>query len=247
MADVTIAATGTTSAPLSYTVAGAQEIIIRSLFASFDGTGAAGAFLPCVQVVSPAGQVVIEAITDASVAAGSSADVTFAPFLRSVTSTTPPPSGSTLPFCFASDNHSTLPLGTTHFSFSDDFQTNDATTYDTIVSGGLTLVRIKVTGFYVITCQTTAIQAHGTTGPLTSGWAFSPAGHFTGYEYEFGTPMGIQVDDGSENNWLISSQQLLDVISTANVALSRFVDNGASGAIGTQNTDIFVERISDSI
>ena len=82
MADVTIAATGSTSAPLSYTVAGAQEIIIRSLFASFDGTGAAGAFLPCVQVVSPAGQVVIEAITDASVAAGSSADVTFAPFLR---------------------------------------------------------------------------------------------------------------------------------------------------------------------
>lgn len=82
MADVTIAATGSTSAPLSYTVAGAQEIIIRSLFASFDGTGAAGAFLPCVQVVSPAGQVVIEAITDASVAAGSSADVTFAPFLK---------------------------------------------------------------------------------------------------------------------------------------------------------------------
>jgi hypothetical protein len=85
VADTQIVAGGVVAAPLAYTIPGSQEIIIKSLFASFDGTGAAGAFLPTVRIVAPGGKVVGEYITDASVSAGSSAEVSFAPFLRSGT------------------------------------------------------------------------------------------------------------------------------------------------------------------
>jgi hypothetical protein len=67
---------------LSYTVPGQQEIILKSLFANFDGSGAAAAFLPCIRILAPGGGVVAEYITDTPVAAGASAEVTFAPFLR---------------------------------------------------------------------------------------------------------------------------------------------------------------------
>ena len=83
MADAQIRGLGTSSAPLTYTVPGAQEIILKNLFATFDGSGAAGSLLPCIRIVAPGGGVVGEYITDAAVAAGASAEVTFAPFLRS--------------------------------------------------------------------------------------------------------------------------------------------------------------------
>lgn len=82
MADSQIRGLGESSAPLSYTVPGAQEIVLKSLFASFDGTAAAAAWYPCVRITAPGGGVVGEYITQAAVAAGSSADVSFAPFLR---------------------------------------------------------------------------------------------------------------------------------------------------------------------
>jgi hypothetical protein len=82
VADTQIRGLGTSPAPLSYVVPGSQEIVLVSLFAEFDGTGAAGSFLPCVRIVAPGGGVVGEYITDSAVAAGSSAEVTFAPFLR---------------------------------------------------------------------------------------------------------------------------------------------------------------------
>jgi hypothetical protein len=86
VADTQIRGLGTGSAPLSYTVPGSQEIVLKSLFASFDGSGAGGAFLPCVRIVAPGGGVVAEYIADSAVAAGSSAEVTFAPFLRGAAS-----------------------------------------------------------------------------------------------------------------------------------------------------------------
>lgn len=92
MADAQILATQVSAAPLVYTIPGGQEIILKALFASFDGTGAAGAFLPCVRILSDAGKVVGEYVTDSTVAAGSSADVSFAPFLRNAGGATPTPS-----------------------------------------------------------------------------------------------------------------------------------------------------------
>jgi hypothetical protein len=54
----------------------------KVIFANFDGTLAAGAFLPSLQVVSDSGHVVFEVPVSTAVAAGGSASVTWAPFLR---------------------------------------------------------------------------------------------------------------------------------------------------------------------
>jgi hypothetical protein len=89
VADTQIRGLGTGSAPLSYTVPGAQEIILKSLFASFNGAAASGSFLPCVRIVAPGGGVVAEYVTDNPIAAGGSAEVSFAPFLRTQRSSPP--------------------------------------------------------------------------------------------------------------------------------------------------------------
>lgn len=83
MPDVQVLATGTLDAPLDYLVKDAQEIIPRACFAHFDGTGAAGAFLPTLQIISDSGHTIAEIPMDSSVAAGSSVEATWGPFLRS--------------------------------------------------------------------------------------------------------------------------------------------------------------------
>jgi hypothetical protein len=75
-----IAALGTGSAPLSYTVSGDQVFTLVGVRATFDGT-AASAFLPCVRILSSAGHVLHQTI-GTSVAAGASADVSFFPWSR---------------------------------------------------------------------------------------------------------------------------------------------------------------------
>jgi hypothetical protein len=72
------------AAPQSYTVPNATEIIPLCIRAVFNGTGAAGAFLPTVEIVSDGGVVIGTFPTDTAVAAGGSAEVTFAPFLRNL-------------------------------------------------------------------------------------------------------------------------------------------------------------------
>jgi hypothetical protein len=83
VADIQILAGGVVTAPLAYVIPGRQEIVVKALFAAFDGTNASGSFLPCVRILSPAGKVVGEYITDSGVAPGASAEVSWAPFLRS--------------------------------------------------------------------------------------------------------------------------------------------------------------------
>ncbi len=70
-------------APLDYVVPNAQALELLCANAVFDGSGAAAAFLPALVIISDSGHVVSRTITAASVAAGGSAEVTFAPFLRS--------------------------------------------------------------------------------------------------------------------------------------------------------------------
>ena len=60
MADATIPilGLGTSSVPQDYTVKGGQVLGLSAVRAQFDGSGAAGAFLPCVQILSAAGNVI---------------------------------------------------------------------------------------------------------------------------------------------------------------------------------------------
>ena len=82
--DVLVTVPGTSAAPLAYSIAPGQEIVLKAGFAAFDGSAAGNAFLPCLRILDSSGEVVGQYITDSTVAAGSSADVSFAPFLSSL-------------------------------------------------------------------------------------------------------------------------------------------------------------------
>lgn len=86
MADVSIRATAITSAPMDYKVPGSQEIAPKSVTASMDGTGAASAWFPCLQLLDPAGNVMFSAIAQQSVAAGGLADISWFPHVGGATS-----------------------------------------------------------------------------------------------------------------------------------------------------------------
>ncbi len=79
MADISILDPSVKAAPKSYLITGSQEIVLKGVTASFDGTGAGGSFIPAVQVVDPSGFVVGTYTLGVTLAAGASADVSWFP------------------------------------------------------------------------------------------------------------------------------------------------------------------------
>lgn len=77
---------GQSSAPFTYTIPASTSFGLIAVRATFDGTAAAGAYLPCVQIVSDAGEIMAQTI-GSSVAAGGSADATFFPWVKTAAST----------------------------------------------------------------------------------------------------------------------------------------------------------------
>lgn len=83
MPDVAIVNQNVTATPDDYTVPGAQEIFVKAVRASLDGSGAASSFLPALQLLDPAGHVMWTAVnTSSPVAAGGSADVSWFPGVK---------------------------------------------------------------------------------------------------------------------------------------------------------------------
>lgn len=83
MPDISILQPAVAAVPTGFTIAGAQEIVLKGVTASFDGTGAAGAFVPAVQVVNPAGVIVGTYTLGQTLAAGALADVSWFPGVSS--------------------------------------------------------------------------------------------------------------------------------------------------------------------
>lgn len=79
MADVPLLASESKAAPLDYLVPGAQEIIPKSITASFDGSGAGGSFVPTLVILAPNGAVLAACPMNTAVAAGVSVDVSWFP------------------------------------------------------------------------------------------------------------------------------------------------------------------------
>ena len=79
MADRQFVLGGTESAPADWVPPAALEIIPKTAFATFDGTNAAGAFLPALEIISDSGHTVAICATEAVVAAGASAVVSWFP------------------------------------------------------------------------------------------------------------------------------------------------------------------------
>jgi hypothetical protein len=126
------------NAPSQYTLAPRQAIIPESVTATFDGSGAAGAFLPTISVYSQDG-VLIARCPATQVSAGSSAEVTFAPLLRAATSAVTPSTSANLAYAVASVTSASIPIGVPGtFTFPDltSFDTNDSVTYAHDSTGG---------------------------------------------------------------------------------------------------------------
>lgn len=82
MAETQILPVGTLATPADVTLDANQTITAEVLFAHFDGTLAAGLFVPTVQIISDSGATVLEVPQDATVAAAASVEASWAPFLK---------------------------------------------------------------------------------------------------------------------------------------------------------------------
>lgn len=87
MADVSILDKSVAAAPKAYTIAGALEIVLKSVTASFDGTSSATAYVPAVQIVDPSGFIVGTYTLGQSLPAGAAADVSWFPGIGGAAST----------------------------------------------------------------------------------------------------------------------------------------------------------------
>lgn len=67
------------STPADWTLPASLEIIPRLAFASFNGAGAAGSYVPVLRIISDSGHVAAECVSEVTVAAGASADVSWFP------------------------------------------------------------------------------------------------------------------------------------------------------------------------
>jgi len=89
VADISILDPSVAAAPKSYTVKGAQEVVLRSVTGSFDGTSAAGSWVPALQILDPAGFVTGTFPLGSTLAAGVSADVSWFPGVNATQSVVP--------------------------------------------------------------------------------------------------------------------------------------------------------------
>ena len=86
MADRQFKVGGMQSCPADWTLPASLQIILKTAYASFNGSGAASSFLPCLRIKSDSGDVAFEAVAQTQVAAGASADVTWFPWWRGIVS-----------------------------------------------------------------------------------------------------------------------------------------------------------------
>jgi hypothetical protein len=87
VAEIQVLGWGTQNAPAQRVTKDNEIMTLLAVDATFDGTGAAGSFVPAVQIVSDAGVEVGTFPLGSTLTAGSSARVTFAPFLGESSST----------------------------------------------------------------------------------------------------------------------------------------------------------------
>lgn len=82
MADVQVHPFGTVAVPGDWIIPPSLTVALKACYAHFDGSNAAGPFVPELQLISDAGTTVLKIPQDSPIAAGSSVDASWAPFLR---------------------------------------------------------------------------------------------------------------------------------------------------------------------
>jgi hypothetical protein len=80
MPETTEIAVGDGDAPVTYTLPPGEELAPYTVEATFDGSGAASAFLPCCTLYAQDGRKLARTFPAAAMSAGALSGVTFAPF-----------------------------------------------------------------------------------------------------------------------------------------------------------------------
>ena len=183
MAQIIRSLPAVTAAPADFDVPNAVDWSVQIVSATYDGTGAAGAFLPAVQIVAPGGAVAFTfADPSVSVAAGGSAEVTFGPFLKTagggggggITATTASYASGTVNIAQNATAH--LPMSNTPYFGSDLLDRTNPSAPTFLVAG---IYSVMVVFRCVIALG--GSQAAGTTfeGDITAGGGQAPRALFT--------------------------------------------------------------------
>jgi hypothetical protein len=77
--DQQILVAGTEATPAAFVIPGNGQLRPKAVFASYDGTGAGGSFVPALKIISDGGETVAICPADVTLAAGASADVSWFP------------------------------------------------------------------------------------------------------------------------------------------------------------------------
>lgn len=148
MPDKQIHPTGTVHAPADYTLSSGSEILLKSVYAKYDGSGASGSFVPLVRIISNAGSITDEVPQDATIAAGASADATWFP--RVGASASAAPTGTVSWVHLHDPFGSVVSRSTPHtiYDFTSSIvYTNDSSLFSVVPGNGL---RIAQAGFYTV-------------------------------------------------------------------------------------------------
>jgi len=222
--DVQIVAGGVDAAPLQYKIPAAQELILKTLFASFDGTAAAGPFLAAARILSPAGKVVAEFFNPTAVAAGSSADVSWAPFLGASLATP-----------------AVTPTGNVAFAFGDG--SDGALHYDGVTT---VLGMVPVAGVYTLTRDIFATNMVVDAGVriINAGWRIFGTGTLTnagridgdGNPAAFNNPGALLAANGFYGNRGVGGGAGSSGVGTVGSTTSTGITLGGAGGHGGTGT-----------
>jgi hypothetical protein len=200
MPDTQIHPLGVEPAPADYPIPDTAELLLKSVRATFDGSGAAGPFVPLLRIISDAGSITDEIPQDVTVAAGASADATWFPHVAAVAQSAP--SGTALPWAYISgggSSHNCPGSSTTRIPASAaTFYTTSSATFDAHnSSGGVMGLRILADGHYLVfmTARLTSVAVAGDLYQLIiEGGGEFPDFNFAPFNHVF--PAGGVVDTG---------------------------------------------------
>lgn len=82
MANTQINPLGTVSTPADWVLPDAANVTIGAVFAQYDGSGAAGNYVPTLDIISDSGHTVLSVVHDSTITAGSDAEASWASFLK---------------------------------------------------------------------------------------------------------------------------------------------------------------------
>jgi hypothetical protein len=247
-ADVTILAAGVEGVPASYTVPPLQEILLKSVHAVIDGTGASGDFVPVLEIVSDAG-IVNARCVGSTVTAGASVDASWFPHVAAAAA-----SSTGLPWCYGvSAGFGPVGPGTASHTvdLSGGIVTNDASLFGTgpNTSDGVDGLTISGPGMYefrMVWGPFDSIPA-GDYAAVPGFTSSSPLSSLTSYEAPNTPRIAVSGDSGNRQfATLVFCGEITSGGTSANAAITMAVEWSFTGSTLVNPLEFVCKRIGDA-